>query len=630
MKNISEKNQQCAFRVYSFFRREIHNAILSEINSKMKNWGILIMCFILSPTLYPVNIIQLTDMHSGGDDPRTLHSVIESACNENASMYIVTGDIVNCGMQTYWKHDNPNVTDYNVAQTLVRKNWLRIPGNHEYAWTGYGGSAEFERQFGARHWIKDIDNWRFIGLDLGIPYSHNAYIDPNELLWLENRMKEAEGKSFALCIHQPLFSSHILNEESLVQLCEKYPVKLVLSGHLHENFVYNVNKIPVIVTGAAYEGWYSMLNIEGKKVELVSKNVLASPPRQYAYQIYDADGRVNPKFQYSEYKVENAAIYAQPLRIKDSLFFSNSAGHLWRLQLPEKGQKFTAKSFRSSLCKIGDFNGNLAFPFSNSEGAVCWLSDHGQLILPAGKTELNRTISCAPLVYKNLIVAGTLAGTIIFYDTDKMDIQKEIDLETASSVSGITADQNGVYICSLDETIRCIDWDGTLKWINKLSNKNYSYSVYPSEPILYNGIIYLSSNDKKAVAINCNNGAKIWESEIGTCNTFTPALLKNAACSSDRFVIGGENGVLSELDLKSGKKADLWRNPGFQIITGAVDKGNIFVNCWNGYLLRWKDGEIQIWKYTIPEHYNRNIPIPLDKEVLLPCWNGNFLSFSLE
>lgn len=612
----------------------------------IKSLGLVAMSFILvNPILYGMSVVHLSDMHSGGAETHDLFNVIDCANREMANICIVTGDVVNCGMQTYLDYDLPDVVDYEVARTILRKDWFVVPGNHEYAWTGYGGAAEFEKRIGGRHKFRDVDNWRFIGIDLGVPYSHDAFVDPNELHWLERCLQNAGDKYCALCIHAPMSSGYILNEEALLDVCRKYNVKLILAGHIHKNAAYITNGIPVIVTGAAYEGCYSVLNIQDKKVELIRKNALIQTNSQSSCQIYDENGQLDPRGilerkeatkrkdlfipQYAEYKTEDAAIYAPILRTNGHLYFSNSAGSLWSLRLPPDGVKFTDESFKKALCKLGDFKGNLAFPFCDGNGTIYWLSDCGQLILPNGCVRLRHTISSQPIIYNGIIAVGTIEGVVVLYDMANMKTLREIDLGTALSVSGIAADQNGIYVCLLDETIRSVGWDGKLRWINKLNDKNYNYSIYPSVPLLHDGIVYLSSNDKKVLAVSCDNGSKLWEHEMGVCNAFTPVLTRDESMESKRVVVGDMSGSLYAFNLQSGERTTLCKSAGQQIITGTVTGDGAFLNCWNGYLIQCSKGEKRTWQYDVPAHYSRHDPIPLSKELLLPCWNGTFLSFPL-
>jgi hypothetical protein len=98
----------------------------------------------------------------------------------------------------------------------------------------------------------------------------------------------------------------------------------------------------------------------------------------------------------------------------------------------------------------------------------------------------------------------------------------------------------------------------------------------------------------------------------------------------DRIITGNKKGILSAFNPLSGERNILWNSPEHKIITGATQGKNIFLNSWTGCIIQWNPEAVRIWNYNIPEQYTSHTPIPLDKEVLLPCWNGIFLSFPLE
>jgi predicted phosphodiesterase len=624
---------------------------------KLHCFKMLLATVIVSVTLsfQATTVVHITDLHAGGAEKKVLLQTIYRVELKKPDLVIATGDLVNCGMQTFCDQDAPEVMDYDDLDAVLRKEWLCVPGNHEYAWAGYTGAAQFEKRVGLRHGIRDIGGWRFIGVDFGVPYFHEAFIAPQELQWLENALKSANGMPCVLCLHQPPFffgqTEHILNQEQLKPLFARYSIRLVLAGHTHKNSIYTAYGVPVIVTGAAFEGWYSTLNFQGNKVDVTIKNGLKTELPAVNFTLYDKQGKldtqgfiknkaVSPENIANEphasrmipesYMVERAAIYAPVVRKKDCLYFSNSMGHRWELRLPPVGQKFTQETFRASLKKIGDFKGNLAFTFFDLEGQACSLSDHGQLIFPDKEIDLNRIISCQPVVWNDTLVIGTLAGTVIFYDLKEKQVRQEVDFKSFLAVSGIAADQSGIYACSMDETIRGIDWDGKKRWINKLTRKNYSYSAYPASPLAVNGIVYVTSNDNKTLAFSTQDGTKRWEQETGKCNTFTPLGLTSNNAFPEQIVVGNRDGLLAAFNPLSGEKTILWNSAGLEIRMGAVQGKNIFLYCWNGTVVQWNPETVRIWKFNLSNQQTSHPPIPLDREVLLPCWNGTFLSFQLE
>lgn len=201
--------------------------------------------------------------------------------------FVISGgdNILDALGQSYGRADSL----YNLYTDIVGR--LKMPvystmGNHEvfglYKKSGVSpthpeyGKKLYEHRIAKRYYSFDFKNWHFIVLD-GIGFTpdrrYYGFIDAEQVEWLKNDLqKTGTKKPVAISTHIPLLSvgrqimsgpteafekgSIITNAHEIIQLIEKYNVKLVLQGHLHFLEDINYNGIHYITGGAVSSGWW--------------------------------------------------------------------------------------------------------------------------------------------------------------------------------------------------------------------------------------------------------------------------------------------------------------------------------------------------------------------------------------
>ena len=120
----------------------------------------------------------------------------------------------------------------------------------------------------------DHKGWHFVHLDtIGFDdRSYRGWIDEKQLAWLEADLRSA-NKPTVISMHIPLLSNApewgqgttkqvskswlVVNAHEVLQLLEKFPVKLVLAGHLHINERYWFKGIEFANVGAVSGAWWN-------------------------------------------------------------------------------------------------------------------------------------------------------------------------------------------------------------------------------------------------------------------------------------------------------------------------------------------------------------------------------------
>jgi len=138
------------------------------------------------------------------------------------------------------------------------------------------------------YWAKFPEkNVMLIGLDTSVNNSFEGQIPQEELVWLDETLKNNPDKFTIITMHHPAFISaeqdktvwqkYILkNSDEFLAVINKYPqAKLILSGHHHNYAVKNINnKIFISLPSvSAYPNNYKVLKIFPDKIQIENKNI---------------------------------------------------------------------------------------------------------------------------------------------------------------------------------------------------------------------------------------------------------------------------------------------------------------------------------------------------------------------
>lgn len=168
-------------------------------------------------------------------------------------LVIHTGDVV---------HDDPDSDrDHAFAAFQMRRlttPWRIVPGNHDIGdsapdpFRGLVSAerlARFRRHFGPDRWSVAIGGWQLIGLNSLLFDSRLAAEEAEQWEWLEERLREADGRTIGLFMHKPPAinsldedlhvnkSIGVTSRRRLRALAVSGTLKLIGSGHLHEHIV---------------------------------------------------------------------------------------------------------------------------------------------------------------------------------------------------------------------------------------------------------------------------------------------------------------------------------------------------------------------------------------------------------
>jgi hypothetical protein len=184
-----------------------------------------------------LRLAQIADLPPPGREPM-MGRFIAAMRVRKPDAVLVTGDI------------NYGGTEANIDGIYAQLAELDVPvivtaGNHEReAWHRY------LRVFGARDHRTDLGPLAILSLDSA--HGRDA-LTANSFAWLQRQLASSGGRTVIIQLHHPLFPPGAsANSEaggtggylrgfrrSFLQLCRQYQVSLVLSGHWHQDAVFD-------------------------------------------------------------------------------------------------------------------------------------------------------------------------------------------------------------------------------------------------------------------------------------------------------------------------------------------------------------------------------------------------------
>jgi Icc protein len=207
------------------------------------------------------------------------------------NLVVFGGDLIDNNDKTY--------EDLGVfAESLdgISCQFYAILGDREADLEQYYSKQNFASEFRSNgfsnpdltYWAEEpIKNVLLIGLDTSQENKFEGKLPQEELLWLDNTLKNNLGKFTVISMHHPAFESTEIdktlwkkfileNSDEFLQIINKYPqVKLVLSGHHHNFADKNINgkifmSLPSVTT---YPNQYKVLKIFPDRLEVENKDI---------------------------------------------------------------------------------------------------------------------------------------------------------------------------------------------------------------------------------------------------------------------------------------------------------------------------------------------------------------------
>jgi 3',5'-cyclic-AMP phosphodiesterase len=229
-----------------------------------------------------MNIVQLSDLHVGGlFKEEAFNTIVKEVNDLSPDVIIISGDLTDDGL----------IFQFQQARTLIQKltcpNLIALPGNHDYRHTGY---LLFKKFFPFSKQVNEFDNLIILILGTARPDRDEGEVGHRQNVWMEEVLSKYEKKTKIVVMHHHLIAIPdtgyanvvgILDAGDTLRACLESKVDLVLCGHKHRPWIWNLGALRIAYAGTAsswryrgvFDDTYNIINIQDRKIEIDIKIV---------------------------------------------------------------------------------------------------------------------------------------------------------------------------------------------------------------------------------------------------------------------------------------------------------------------------------------------------------------------
>jgi 3',5'-cyclic-AMP phosphodiesterase len=229
-----------------------------------------------------MQIVQLSDLHVGGLFKEEAFNTIVKEVNDLApDVIIISGDLTDDGL----------IFQFQQAQTLIQKlkceNLIALPGNHDYRHTGY---LLFKKFFPFSKQVHEFDNLVILTLGTARPDRDEGEVGHRQNVWMEEVLNKHEKKTKIVVMHHHLIAIPdtgyanvvgILDAGDTLRACLESKVDVVLCGHKHRPWIWNLGALRIAYAGTAsswryrgvFDDTYNIINIDDGRTDIDIKVV---------------------------------------------------------------------------------------------------------------------------------------------------------------------------------------------------------------------------------------------------------------------------------------------------------------------------------------------------------------------
>ena len=200
-----------------------------------------------------MKIVHISDIHTGKSHflPELAEKVIKRINEVKPEIVVVTGDLTNEGSYSEFVRAKSYIERIECEAKVV------VPGNHD---ARNVGDLCFEEIFGARSKILQHKGVTVVGVDSTQPDLDEGHVGREKYEWIERCLTTDWTDSFkVVALHHHLISvpktgreRNILTDAGdVLELLLRCGTDLVLCGHKHVPWVWNLNGTAVVNAGTA-------------------------------------------------------------------------------------------------------------------------------------------------------------------------------------------------------------------------------------------------------------------------------------------------------------------------------------------------------------------------------------------
>src|SRR5829696_1551963 len=227
-----------------------------------------------------LTICQISDIHCGNARfiPDLLDRTIIEINDLNPTAVVVSGDLTDAG----YREEFEMAADY--IDRIECEHVMVIPGNHDARNVGY---LHFERHFGERHSVLDLEEVILVGVDSSEPDLNDGQVGREHYEFIAETFSEAGDKLKIFVVHHHLIPlpgtgrerNIVFDAGDVLQRLMEVGVDLVLSGHKHVPYSWRLEDMLIVNSGTAStlrvrgntHPCYNIIDVEDGRVEVFRK-----------------------------------------------------------------------------------------------------------------------------------------------------------------------------------------------------------------------------------------------------------------------------------------------------------------------------------------------------------------------
>jgi 3',5'-cyclic AMP phosphodiesterase CpdA len=241
-----------------------------------------------------MRIAQISDLHIGGLFKQSAFDTLVDELNNDIKpdLLIVSGDLTDDGLIFQFEKAREEISRIHCPNQVI------FPGNHDYRHTGY---LLFEKYFPlSSKNIQEFDNRNIIVVTVNTsqPDRDEGEIGSKQIQWLEQTMSQygnLADKGLDQTIKIVGMHHHLIaipdtgytnvvgisDAGDALRACLESGVDIVMCGHKHRPWMWNLGKLIVLYAGTTcswryrgvFEDTYNIIDIINKKIRVDIKTV---------------------------------------------------------------------------------------------------------------------------------------------------------------------------------------------------------------------------------------------------------------------------------------------------------------------------------------------------------------------
>jgi Icc protein len=228
-----------------------------------------------------MQFVQISDLHIGGlfkED--AFNTIVEEVNSLKPDAIIVSGDLTDDGLIFQFQNAHREIKRLNSSNIII------FPGNHDYRHTGY---LLFKKFFSSKQ-IYEFDDIVLLTIGTARPDRDEGEVGHRQNLWMEESLTKYENKTKIVAMHHHLIAIPdtgyanvvgILDAGDTLRACLESKVDLVLCGHKHRPWLWNLGSLKIAYAGTAcswlyrgiFENTYNIIDIKDGEINVDIKIV---------------------------------------------------------------------------------------------------------------------------------------------------------------------------------------------------------------------------------------------------------------------------------------------------------------------------------------------------------------------